>query len=125
MLLCKKNAKEGVVMERLKQLRKEKGLTIIELGKHLQCSGASISHYEKGDREPSHETLMKYAEFFGVSIDFLLGRSEKRYILNTSLTEKESRLLGAFKGLIPPMQDYVLEMVEKLVEKNIDKVKKG
>jgi len=111
-------------VERLKQLRKEHGLTVIELGKHLQCSGASISHYEKGDREPSHETLLKYAEFFGVSIDFLLGRSEKKYTPSNSLTEKESRLLGAFSGLIPPMQDYVLEMVEKLAEKDLAKNKK-
>ena len=61
--------------QRLKSLRKDKKLTQRELGKHFNLSQSSIAFYEKGEREPDFSTLIKFADFFNVSTDYLLGIS--------------------------------------------------
>lgn len=60
---------------RLKQLRSEHKLTQDELGKKINVSKASISLYEKNQREPSKESLITLANFFNVSTDYLLGNT--------------------------------------------------
>ena len=65
-------------MNRLKILREEKGLLQEEVGKFLGISGRSISNYENGNRDMSPDTIIKLADFFGVSTDYLLGKSEIR-----------------------------------------------
>ena len=102
-------------MIRLRELRKLQGFTLKNVADALNTSNQVISRYELGQTEPDFATLIRIADFFNVSVDYLLGHSDKRHLSSSSLTEKEIRLLGAFKGLIPPMQDYILDMVEKLV----------
>lgn len=60
-------------MVKLKELRLEKNLTTTELGKIIGCSNPTITHYERGDREPSLEMLCKLADFFECSVDYLIG----------------------------------------------------
>lgn len=57
----------------LKQLRKKNKLNQTELAKGIGVSASAIGMYEQGRREPDHETLLKLANFFQVSTDFLLG----------------------------------------------------
>jgi transcriptional regulator with XRE-family HTH domain len=64
--------------KRLKQLRKEKRLTIKSLGSILNLAESTISGYETGARKPDLETVEKFADFFDVSVDYLSGRSEIR-----------------------------------------------
>lgn len=59
---------------RLKELRKEKNLSQMELGKILGVSKVSISGYEKGNRIPSMDIFMQILDTFDVSADYLLGR---------------------------------------------------
>ena len=62
--------------ERLKQLRKEKGLTLKEMSEHLgDIKEASISRYEHGRREPSIDKLLEIADFFNCSVDYLIGNT--------------------------------------------------
>lgn len=63
---------------RLRELRKEKGLTQNELAKLLNVSDRSVGFYETGDRDPDTETLKKLANLFDVTIDYLLCRSNNR-----------------------------------------------
>ncbi|WAM36578.1 helix-turn-helix domain-containing protein [Caldicellulosiruptor acetigenus] len=63
---------------RIRELRLERGLSQEELGKVLNVSGRTIGHYENGSREPSPEALNKLADFFGVTIDYLLCRTDVR-----------------------------------------------
>jgi len=63
-------------MQKLRDLRKSKGLTTTELGKIIGCSNPTITNYELGNRKPDPETLKKLADFFNVSVDYLLGREE-------------------------------------------------
>lgn len=62
--------------ERISKLRKEKGMTQEELAKALNITRSALSLYEIGKRDPDTETLKKIAEYFGVSIDYILGRTD-------------------------------------------------
>lgn len=62
----------------LKSLRNEKHETQIQVAKALNVSQQVYSNYEKGDRQPSIETLIDMAEYFNVPLDILVGRYEKR-----------------------------------------------
>lgn len=61
--------------ERLKALRKSLNLTQKELGEKLNVSGRVVGYYESNDRFPDKDTLTKIADFFEVSVDYLLGRT--------------------------------------------------
>lgn len=62
--------------KRLADLRKKRGLSQYELAKRLGCTRGQIGNYEQGTREPDHEMLTKIADFFDVSVDYLLGRTD-------------------------------------------------
>lgn len=64
--------------ERLRTLRKSKGLTQLELAKLLGVSTSTIGMYEQGRREPELNFVMKIASYFQVSSDFILGFEKKR-----------------------------------------------
>lgn len=63
---------------RIKALREERGLKQEELAKILSIAPSTIGMYERDAREPNDEIKLKLAEFFDVSIDYLLGKSEIR-----------------------------------------------
>ena len=62
-----------IFCERLKELRKMNNLSQVELGKMLNMSKMAISHWEKGNSEPSIEQLKALATIFDVSVDYLIG----------------------------------------------------
>lgn len=61
---------------RLKHLRKSRGYTQISLQMHTGIEQALLSKYENGERIPPTETLLKLADFYRVSLDYLLCRTE-------------------------------------------------
>lgn len=63
----------------LAELRIEKGIYQKELASYLKVSIGTISNYEKGIHYPDLATLCKLADYFGVTTDFLLGRTDCRY----------------------------------------------
>lgn len=65
-------------MNRLKLLREEKGLIQKDIAKLLNVSIPAINQYENGKRDMSTETVIKLAEYFDVSTDYLLGKSDIR-----------------------------------------------
>jgi SOS-response transcriptional repressors (RecA-mediated autopeptidases) len=70
--------------DRIKSLRQEKNLTQDDLAKIFNFSRTTISGYESGRNEPSYDILQKISEYFNVSIDFLLDKSNIR---NTNLED--------------------------------------
>lgn len=71
----------GDIMENnLKKLRKEKGYTQIALQMKTGIEQALLSKFENGERMPPTETLIKLAEFYDVSIDYILCRTDKRQV---------------------------------------------
>lgn len=61
---------------RLRTIRKQRKLTQRELASKLNMSQSTIALYETGDRKPDPDTINKIADFFDVSTDYLLGRSD-------------------------------------------------
>ncbi len=61
---------------RLKELRKERKISQLKLALDLNMNQNSISRYENMEREADYETLIKFADYFNVSIDYLLGRTD-------------------------------------------------
>lgn len=66
---------------RLKELRIAKGMTQNELAKVIGYSSLSYARYEKGEREPDINTLCKLADYFEVSVDYLIGRTVQENFL--------------------------------------------
>ena len=64
--------------ERLKELREEKGLLGKDLAKAFNVESATITNWEKGNRCPKDDTLIKLADFFDCSLDYLLGRTDNK-----------------------------------------------
>lgn len=62
--------------KRLREQREQKKMTQGELGKIFGVDRATISRYETGDRDPDSELVRKFADFFGVTTDYLLGRTD-------------------------------------------------
>lgn len=60
---------------RLRELRKKKKLSQVKLAMDLNMSQNSISRYETGEREADYATLIKFADYFDISIDYLLERT--------------------------------------------------
>lgn len=60
----------------LARIRKQNKLSQYDLAEKMGFSRGQISNYEQGSRQPDFETLQKFADFFGVSTDYLLGRSQ-------------------------------------------------
>lgn len=63
-------------MNRIRELRKQKGVSQKELSIELSLSQPTVCAWEKGVKEPSSKSALKLADYFGVSMDYLLGRSD-------------------------------------------------
>lgn len=88
-------------------LRKERGITQKQAAQELGVSQALLSHYEKGIRECGLEFVVKVADYYGVSCDYLLGRSADRSGLTLSVEDipapdASASQDGHFKGSVLP-----------------------
>lgn len=79
--------------DKLKELRKEKNLTQQQVADRINVSKAVISSYELSNRSPSYQTLVKIANLYKVSADYLLGMDERKVIDVTDLTAEQIELL--------------------------------
>ncbi|EJP83802.1 MULTISPECIES: helix-turn-helix domain-containing protein [Bacillus] len=77
-----------MIGEIIKKLRKERNITQEQLGNAIGVSKMAISYFEKGKKAPGRETLEKIADYFNITTDFLLGRSD-----DPELTEYESKVV--------------------------------
>ena len=75
--------------ERLKALRLEAGLTQKQISETLGINQPQYARWEKGGREPSKETLQKFAELFNVSVDYLLGNTDVKNQPESALESAE------------------------------------
>ena len=64
---------------RLKALRKMRKISQLKLALDLNMNQNSISRYENLEREADYETLIAFADYFNVSVDYLLGRTNKKH----------------------------------------------
>ena len=102
-------------MEKLKELRKAKGISLEELGAYIGAAESTISLYENGKRQPDYETLLKLAEYFGVTVDYLLRGGEEE-----QLPEELVILNRAAKKMSPENQKKLLEMAKLMFKEDFD-----
>lgn len=103
----------------LAELRTEKGIYQKELAVYLNVSIGTISNYEKGIHYPDLNTLCKLADYFGVTTDYLLSRTEYRYnpeTLSRSLTKDYtiSDLVNTTLELSPKDLNSMIDYIELL-----------
>ena len=79
----------------LREIRKSRNYTQQEVADYLGCSAVVYSRYETGQRQPSIDVLVLLADFFGVTVDYLLGRNELEI---AALTSYEKRLIHAVRS---------------------------
>lgn len=99
--------------EKLKELRIRKGLTHIEVSKALGIPQTTYSGYENQNREPKYEKLKEIADFYNVSIDYLLEHKEK-----------DTDLIKIIKILNNEQQEKLLEICKTFYPNEYNKIKK-
>lgn len=103
----------------LRELREERGIYQKELASYLNVSISTISNYENGVHFPDLDVLCQIAEFFNISTDYLLGRTQYQYdikMLNQSLTSEYTvtNLINTIIELPGREKESLLEYVEYL-----------
>ena len=107
-------------MNRIKQLRKAKGMSQIELANKVHASNQAISAYESGTREPKEPMWQKLADFFNVSVDYLKGADDKTIVKKISSEDLLQELIDR-KVLEPIEVGLYKEFELKRKYKNRDK----
>jgi len=79
--------------DKLKALRIQKGLTQVEVAERIGVSKAIISYYEMSERQPSYEALIKLAQLYNVTTEYLLGIETKKTVEVTGLTRRQVDLV--------------------------------
>jgi len=69
-----------VFVTRLKELRKEHGVTQMDVAVGTHAQVRVYQYYESGKRKPGFDSLIALADFFNVSIDYLVGRTDKQEV---------------------------------------------
>lgn len=105
----------GTFQERLKFLRKERNLTIEELAKNLGSAKSTISRYENGLREPKKDFLELLCNYFDVSTDYLLGKTDNRNI--ETKKEINATTIAAHRlGDIEDLPDEAIDQLNDYIE---------
>ena len=114
--------------ERIKELREEATLSQKELANKLNLSQSAITKLENNLREPTGTTLIAYADFFDVSLDYLVGREDygrsfeynlerREHKVLYPLSENEETLVTSFRKMSVFGQQSILIQVTALAEK--------
>ena len=85
--------------EHLRKIRKSKKRTQKETAVAVGTNERNYQDWEYGKNKPGFESLIPLADFFGVSLDYLVGRIEDDTIENSARNDDESRLLNAYRKL--------------------------
>lgn len=92
--------------ERIKQLRKQNGLTQLDLANQLDVTKGTVSTWETNSRKPNFETLVQLCEMFRVSMDYLMGRSDDATLHMIDGDELEALALSAVEE---DLTDYAIK----------------
>lgn len=104
---------------RIRELRRAKGITMKQLGIAVGLAESTISQYENGKRQPDNETLVKLSNFFGVTVGYVLGAEKstpaetgKRAENDINLTKAELDMIMKFRRLDDRGRSAVLNALD-------------
>lgn len=112
------------MIKNLKKLRNEMGISQRQLGEQIGVSQQSINKYENHEIEPDIQTLIQMADFFQTSLDYLVGHTDVRHIIENrssfDLNAEEALFIDNYRKLSNSERDSLL-----LVAENYIKLKKN
>lgn len=109
-------------MNNINNLMKDRRIKQKQLADFLGVSRSAVYKYQEGKAEPNIETLIKLADYFDVSLDYLCGRQNNNLIFADSLSDKKKELFSMIKDLNDDETLIVLGFVARLANKPIDEV---
>lgn len=106
-------------MNRLKQLRTERALTQSEVARYLNITRQGYANYENEITNPAPPILIKLADFFECSVDYLIGRESElgTVIINQGLSKSETELLQIYRKQTEQKQQFLLTFARGLNDK--------
>lgn len=118
-----------MIGDTLKKLRTQKGLTSEELCAKIGIKGGSYRNYERNDRKPDYDTLMKLADFYHVTTDYLLGRPTaqpptdalERLFTEKSFSALEEELLRKYMELPHEARQAVVRFINDATAKALQR----
>ena len=100
------------MLENLKKVRAESKTSQAVLAEAIGVTQQSIKTYENHNVEPDIESLRRMADYFGTTIDYIVGQSELRYkvedIQNYALNDDEAEFIAAYRQLTPNQREAVI-----------------
>ena len=109
------------MLTNLKALRREAEISQQKLGEAVDISQQSINQYENQNVEPDISNLVKLADYFDTSIDYIVGRTDiRRKIEKTEayeLNEREAELIGKYRSLSEKEKQCIEMMLQTLAER--------
>ena len=117
-LITDRNAEGGIkvpVGERLKELRKSRDLTQAQVADGINCTPATYNRYETGERQLPVDALIKLADYFGVSLDYLTGRAP---ISNSALSEYEIEFIKILRAGPDSVQEDAMDFLDIKLKKS-------
>ncbi len=82
-----------LIPERLKETRERLGITRVEAARRMNIPQSSYVRYEKGDRKPTHATIVQMAQVLGTSVDYLIGESDDDRADTAVIHKKDNPIL--------------------------------
>lgn len=104
-------------MNRIKELRIEKRLLQSDVAKYIGKSERIVGFYEKGERDPNTDTLLKLSELFDVSVDYILGKSDSKDSKTVNLNDIDIAFASGIRGLNKENQETLKNIMEGLLAK--------
>ena len=106
-------------MLRLKELRMQKNLSQVKIAEFLGCNQTAVGKYERGQLEPSLETLKKLSNFFECSVGYLIGvENESGNVINQNFTQEELQLIENFRAMDKTQKNAILVTARNFAGKN-------
>ena len=98
----------------IKELREERGLSLMALARSIGVSDTAVCKWENEVAEPKLSYILKLADFFGCSADFILGRRDDFgwKAPKSQLPQDERRLLAAYRALPAARRELAIETLE-------------
>lgn len=100
-------------MERLKELRNKQHLSQVKMAEKLGIPRTTYTHYESGRSEMDYSMLCKLADFFGVTVDELLGRTSSDIFDNARIEQPE--ILQLYERMTPEEQNNLVNYARGLI----------
>lgn len=113
------------IYQRLKDLRDDEELNQGDIAKVLNITRQQYQLYESGNREIKFNQVIKLAEFYGVSIDYIAGRTkDKRGLTRSELAEDETDLIKKYRSLSERQKGRIDQVMKEIEQEQAQECKR-